>query len=78
MEEKRKTLIEKLADVDPQIEEKWLMEEEPTVAEIHAAIRRSCIANKFIPIFMGSAKKNAGVQCLLDSVVRFLPAPHDV
>ena len=78
MEDKRRVLIEKLADVDPAIEEKFLMEEEPTTEEIYAAIRRSVIANKFIPVLMGSAKMNSGIQCLLDAVVNYLPTPYDV
>lgn len=57
-EEKRRELIETLADIDPQIEEKYLAEEPLTSAEIKAAIRRQVIALKFVPVFMGSAYKN--------------------
>lgn len=78
MEEKRKLLLEKLANIDDYLGEKFLNEEEPTVEEIHDAIRRQCIANKFIPVFVGSAKKNMGVQTLLDGVIRYLPCPYDL
>lgn len=60
-EEKRKELIEKLADVDETLAEKYIMEEEPTEQEIYDAIRRTTVNLKFTPVFVGSAYKNAGV-----------------
>lgn len=42
------------------------------------AIRRGCIAEKLVPIFVGSAYKNKGVQPLLDGVASYLPDPTEV
>ncbi|KAL4426295.1 hypothetical protein ABPG74_006552 [Tetrahymena malaccensis] len=75
--EKRHELIEVLAEIDPQIEEKYLAEEELTAEEIKAAIRRQTIALKFSPVFMGSAFKNKGVQLALDGVQDYLPKPEE-
>ena len=77
VKEYRAELIAKLADVDDGIAEKFLMEEEPTVDEIRAAIRKATIALKFVPVFCGSAYKNRGVQKLLDGVELFLPNPSE-
>lgn len=77
-EEKRQELIEALADVDDEIGELFLMEEEPTPEQLKAAIRRATIAHKFVPVMMGSAFKNRGVQPLLDGVVSYLPSPSEV
>ncbi|KAL7580836.1 hypothetical protein ACA910_001109 [Epithemia clementina (nom. ined.)] len=75
VEEKRLELIEKLSDVDDEIAEVFLMEEMPDTETLKAAIRRAVIACKFVPVFMGSAFKNKGVQPLLDGVVDYLPEP---
>ena len=75
--EKRMELIEKLADVDDEIGELFLMEEEPTEVQLKEAIRRQTIACKFVPVFMGSAFKNKGVQSLLDGVIDYLPEPSE-
>ena len=74
----RKELIEKLADVDDGIAELFINEQEPSVDDIVAAIRRQTIARKFVPVFMGSAYKNKGVQLLLDGVCSYLPSPIDI
>lgn len=64
--------------MDDDLGEKFLEGEDPTVEELMAAIRRATHANKFVPIFMGSAYKNKGVQLLLDGVDHYLPAPLEV
>jgi len=55
-----------------------LLEETVTPAIIHEAIRGATINRQIVPVMMGSAYKNKGVQTLLDSVVSWLPCPTDV
>lgn len=76
--EKRIELIEQLAEVDDEMTEIFLEEREPTIEELAGAIRRSTIACKFSPVFLGSAIKNKGVQALLDGVCAYLPNPAEV
>jgi elongation factor G len=76
-EEKRQELFERLAEVDDDIAEFFLMEETPDLDSVKAAIRRQTIACNFVPVFMGSAFKNKGVQPLLDGVVDYLPQPNE-
>ena len=75
----RTQLIEKLADFDENIMEKYLAgKTDFTEEELKAAIRRGCLANKFFPVLCGSSYKNKGVQPMLDAIIDFLPSPLDV
>jgi elongation factor G len=71
-------LVGKAADFDDALAEKFLMEEEPTEAEVKAAIRKGTINLDLTPVFMGSAYKNRGVQKLLDGVQDYLPNPSEI
>ena len=71
-------LIEATADFDEAIMDKYLGGEEPTVAEIKAALRKGCNELKIIPVLCGASFKNKGVQTLLDGVIDYLPSPVDV
>ena len=71
-------MIEKIADADDTVMEKFLNGETPTEAEIMIAIRKGTIAMSIFPVICGSAFKNKGVQLLLDAVVDYLPSPLDI
>jgi elongation factor G len=75
---KRAEMIEKLADVDDAVMELFMEEKEPSREQIIAAIRKGTIEFKVVPVIMGSAFKNKGVQQMLDAVVRYLPSPLEV
>ncbi len=70
-------LVSRVADVDDELGELFLMEEPISPEILKKAIRRATIANKFIPVAGGSAFKNKGVQALLDAVIDYLPSPVD-
>ena len=74
----RENLLEFAADANDELMEKYLEEGILTDEEIKAGLRQLVIANKITPAFCGSAFKNKGVQCLLDGVIDYLPAPTDV
>mmetsp|Transcript_22971 Transcript_22971/g.35396 ORF Transcript_22971/g.35396 Transcript_22971/m.35396 type:complete len:745 (-) Transcript_22971:24-2258(-) len=78
VEEKRMELLERLAEVDEEMEEYFLEESMPEPDKFRQAIRRATLGRNFIPVFMGSAFKNRGVQPLLDGVFDYLPSPLDV
>ncbi|KAI7050685.1 Elongation factor G, partial [Hortaea werneckii] len=73
--EKRRVLIDTLADVDDSIADLVLEEQTPSPEEIKAAIRRATISLKFSPVLMGSALADKSVQPMLDAVVDYLPNP---
>jgi len=76
-EEYRQKMVEKLADVDETIGDKFLMGEEVSIEEIKAATRKAVISLKLVPVFCGSAFKNKNVQHLLDAVTYYLPTPAE-
>jgi elongation factor G len=73
----RESLFEKLADCDDDFLERYLAGESFPEEEIRALIRRGTVSGKIVPVLLGSAFKNKGVQQLLDAVVDFLPSPAD-
>ncbi len=74
----RHKLLERLSDADDSIMEKFLEEKEITTAELKAAIRRAVLKNAFVPVLVGTALRNKGVQTVLDAVLDYLPSPLDV
>lgn len=74
----RTTLIEKVAELDDKLTEKYLEGQEISSAEIKAALRKGTIALKCVPVICGAAFKNKGVQLLLDAVIDYLPSPLDI
>jgi elongation factor G len=79
-EEYREKMIEEISSVDgnEELMEKFLEGEEISNEEIKAAIKRATIAMHIVPMTVGTAFKNKGVQTLLDAVVDYLPAPTEV
>ncbi len=74
----RQNLIEKIAETDDALLEKFFAGEEITVEELIPAIRKATIARTIVPVLCGTAFKNKGVQTLLDAVVNYLPSPLDL
>ncbi|NXE69012.1 EFGM factor, partial [Calcarius ornatus] len=76
--ERRRELIECVADADELLGELFLEEKIPTAAQLKLAIRRATLQKSFTPVLVGSALKNKGVQPLLDAVLEYLPNPSEV
>ena len=74
----RHALIEKVAETDDVLMEKYLNEVEPTEEELRKGIRAATISFKMHPVFCGSALKYVGVQRLIDGVIDYLPNPLDM
>ncbi|MHB8791398.1 MAG: elongation factor G [Desulfobulbaceae bacterium] len=74
----RMTLLEKLADFDEGVMEKYLNDSEITPDELYKALRKATLSLDIVPVLCGSAFKNKGVQPLLDAVTRYLPSPMDI
>ena len=74
----RHDLVEKAAELDDSLMEKYLEDEELTEDEIRFGLRKGVLARSIYPVFTGSALKYIGVQRLLDGVIDYLPNPTQV
>ncbi len=74
----REMLFEKIGEFDDEILESYLGEEDVEPEAIKKVIRQATTGNQLVPVFVGSAFRNKGVQLLLDGVVDYLPSPVDV
>ena len=73
----RHGMLDALSLYDDELMELMLEDRVPTVAVLNAIIRRLTISREIVPVMMGAAFKNKGIQPLLDAVVDFLPSPLD-
>ena len=71
------TLLEKLADFDEEVMEKYL-EEQSVTADDSQGNQATRPSLQVVPVLCGCAFKNKGVQPLLDAVIAYLPSPLDV
>ncbi|MFA7371500.1 MAG: elongation factor G [Sphaerochaetaceae bacterium] len=76
-QEKREELLDAVSMVSDELMEAML-EESVTAEVINRAVRQATIKLDLVPVFMGSAYKNKGIQPLLDAVVNYLPNPAQV
>jgi len=74
----RLALLEKLADFDEGVMEKYLNDQEIAPGEIQEALRKATLNLGLVPVLCGSAFKNKGIQPLLDAIASYLPSPVDV
>ncbi len=76
--EYRTHLLETVAEFDDHVMEKYLEGGDITEQELKSVIRKATLQNVIVPVLLGSAFKNKGIQRLLDAVVDYLPSPLDI
>ncbi len=74
----RDKMVEKIAETDNKLTEKFLNGEEISEVEIKKALRAATIKARLIPVLVGTALRNKGVQKVLDAVIEYLPSPIDI
>src|SRR3990167_5036994 len=78
VEKYRHDMIEKIAETDNVLTEKYLGGDEISEEELREALRKAVLNVTLIPVLCGSALKNKGVQLVLDAVVEYFPSPADL
>ena len=74
----REHLLEKVAEVDDTLLEKYLEGRSISGDEIRYALRKGTIKNALVPVLCGSALRNLGISMLLDAIAGYLPSPQDM
>ena len=74
----RTVLLERLAEADETIMDRFVHGRDIDIAEIKEAIRKATIKNKFVPVLCGASLRNKGIQLLLNAICDYLPSPCDV
>ncbi len=74
----RERMVEKIAEVDDALTEKFIGGEEISVTELKKVLRQATIDVRLHPVVTGTALRNKGVQLVLDAVVDYLPSPVDI
>ncbi len=77
-QELRAELIEAAVEQDEAALEAYLEGNEPDNETLKVLIRKATLNMAFFPVLCGTAFKNKGVQTLLDAVLEYLPAPHEI
>ncbi|MEN2985906.1 MAG: elongation factor G [Thermodesulfovibrionaceae bacterium] len=75
VEEYRKKFVEKIAELDDTLLEKYLEGGELSEEELKKGLHDASLARRFIPVLAGSALLGVGVEALLDSIILCLPNP---
>ncbi len=73
----REKLVEAAVEIDDDLINKYLEGEAISNEEILAAIRKSTVAGKLAPVFVGSALKGIGPRQILDGICSYLPSPEE-
>lgn len=74
----RDEMIEAAVDADDSLMAKYVAGETLSVGQIKSGLRAATIRRNIVPVLCGAARKNKGIQAVLDAVVDFLPSPVDV
>jgi elongation factor G len=76
-EASREKLVEAAVEVDDELINKYLEGKAINNEEIFTALKKSTIAGKLVPVFVGSALQGIGTQQVLNGICSYLPSPED-
>jgi len=76
-EASREKLVEAAVEADDELINKYLGGEAINNEEISAAIKKSTIAGKLVPVFVGSALQGIGIYQVLNGICYYLLSPEE-
>lgn len=76
--ELRNVLVEKIAESDDEILEKYFEEGELSEEDVARGLKSGIVSKTLYPVLCGAAATNTGVQLLLDFISQYGPSPVDL
>ena len=76
-DEKREIMLDAVSMFSDELMEA-MMEEKVTEELVYDAVRRGTLSEELVPVYVGSAYKNKGIQLLMDAVIKYLPSPDQI
>ena len=76
-EASREKLIETAVEIDDELINKYLEGEAVNNEEVFAAVKKSTLAGKLVPVFVGSTLQGIGTQQFLNGICYCLPSPEE-
>ncbi len=73
----REKLVEAIAEVDDALIEKYLGGEEISLEELRTTLRQAVTSGSVVPVLVGSALQNVGINWLMDAICDYLPSPKE-
>ncbi len=77
-QEMRLEMIEKIAELDDVLIDKYLEGNEISLPELKAALKKGVLEQKAVAVLTGSSLKNVGVQPLIEAIIDYLPSPDEI
>jgi elongation factor G len=77
-QEWREKLLDAVSSTSDAITELILEGVEVPVELVNGELRRAVLQREIIPFVCGASRRNQGIQPLIDAIVDYLPAPHEV
>jgi elongation factor G len=75
VEQARDELCASVAEMDDALTDLYLENGELNAEQLHRGLRQATLARKLVPVLIGAALRNIGIQPLLDGVTAWLPSP---
>jgi len=77
-QEMHQLMVEKIAELDDELTEKFLLGENISETELKKALKKGVLQLKIVPVLVGASLKNVGVQPLIEAIIDYLPSPDEI
>lgn len=77
-DERREMMLDTISMFSDELMEKMMEGDDIPEDLLHETVRKGTLTQELVPVYLGSAYKNKGVQEMMDAVLKYLPSPPEV